>query len=55
VRQAIVVGKWEKGFDDQRAREVLAGKHEFVIEDDDSDEDTDHASIAVKEPAAATN
>jgi len=52
---AIVIGKWEKGFDHQRAREVLAGEHEFVIEDDESDEDTDHAPIAVKEPAAATH
>jgi hypothetical protein len=50
-----VIGKWEKGFDHQRAREVLAGKHEFVIEDDESDEDTDHAASAVKEPAAATH
>jgi aerobic C4-dicarboxylate transport protein len=52
---AIVIGKWEKGFDHQRAREVLAGKHEFIIEDDESDEDTDHAPNAVKEPAAATH
>ncbi len=52
---AIVIGKWEKGFDHQRAREVLAGEHEFVIEDDESDEDTEHAPNAVKEPAAATH
>jgi hypothetical protein len=45
-----VIGKWEKGFDHQRAREVLAGEHELVIEDDESDEE---APTAVNEPAAA--
>jgi len=34
---AIVVGKWENGFDRDRAREVLAGRLEFNIEDEDDD------------------
>ena len=34
---AIVVGKWENGFDGDRAREVLAGRLEFNIEDEDDD------------------
>jgi hypothetical protein len=47
---AIVIGKWEKGFDHQRAREVLAGKHEFVIEDDESDEDTTTPRVRSRNP-----
>ena len=36
----IVVAKWEKGFDADRAREVLAGNLEFHIEDEDDAEPT---------------
>ena len=36
---AIVIGKWENEFDGDRAREVLAGRREFNIEDEDDDID----------------
>ena len=35
---AIVVGKWENGFDADRAREVLAGRLQFDIADEDDDD-----------------
>lgn len=38
----IVIAKWENDFDDEQAREVLAGRREFTIEaDDDGQPGTD--------------
>jgi aerobic C4-dicarboxylate transport protein len=34
---AIVIGKWENGFDADRAREVLAGNVDFNIEDEEDE------------------
>ena len=40
---AIVIGKWENGFDADRAREVLAGDLEFNIDDEDEHIDEPNA------------
>ena len=40
---AIVIGKWENGFDAERAHEVLAGDLEFNIDDEDEHIDEPNA------------
>jgi aerobic C4-dicarboxylate transport protein len=48
----IVIGKWENGFDAERARDVLAGRLPFDIEGEDVD---DHQLAAIDHPQPAVS
>ena len=50
---AIVIGKWENGFDADRAREVLAGNLDFNIEDEEHHDLV--APTAIEQPTPREN
>ena len=50
----IVVGKWENGFDADRAREVLAGRLPFDIEGEDVDDHQPAGDRSTRSAAVST-